>query len=122
MAKEDFGITVRFIPTFENPVSERLKTNVVARIRGAKLVTSTVGGGLTNTAGGVVGAANRGIGETISGITGGPGVNIGKTIANVGNGIEDGTQKLAKTTKNVGEWKRDHGLIMFRFFNPLQCA
>ena len=36
---------------------------------------------------------------------GGPGVQVGKGIADVGNGIEDGTQKLAKAAKNAGEWK-----------------
>lgn len=62
-------------------------------------------GGLTNTIGGVVGAASRGIGETVAGATGGPGVNVGKGIAGVGNGIEDGTQRLAKAAKDAGEWK-----------------
>ena len=60
---------------------------------------------MTNTVGGVVGAASRGIGETVAGATGGPGVQVGKGIADVGNGIEDGTKKLAKAAKNAGEWK-----------------
>jgi hypothetical protein len=60
---------------------------------------------LTNTVGGVVGAASRGVGETIAGATGGPGVSIGKGVADVGNGVEDGTQRLAKASKDAGEWK-----------------
>jgi hypothetical protein len=43
-------------------------------------------GGLTNTVGGVVGAAGRGLGETVSGATGGVGKDVGKGIAGVGNG------------------------------------
>ena len=51
-------------------------------------------GGLTNTVGGVVGAAGRGLGETVSGATGGVGKDVGKGIAGVGNGESVEQQKL----------------------------
>jgi hypothetical protein len=62
-------------------------------------------GGLTNTVGGVVGAAGRGLGETVAGATGGAGKDVGKGIAGVGQGVEDGAGSLAKGAKDAGEWK-----------------
>lgn len=62
-------------------------------------------GGLTNTVGGVLGAAGRGLGETVSGATGGAGKPVGEGVANVGDGVEDGASRVAKGTKDAGEWK-----------------
>lgn len=41
----------------------------------------------------------------MSGATGGAGKDVGKGISDVGNGVEDGTGRLAKGTKDAGEWK-----------------
>jgi hypothetical protein len=46
-----------------------------------------------------------GLGETVSGATGGAGKDVGKGIADVGDGIEDGSGRVAKGTKDAGEWK-----------------
>ena len=94
--------------------------------KAAKGVTSTVGntvwiplaqiiywhwftdfqvGGLTNTVGGIVGAAARGLGETVSGATGSAGKPVGDGVANVGDGVEDGSNRIAQGAKNAGEWK-----------------
>ena len=106
--------------------SHNMNNNETGVTKGAKGVTSTLGntvrlttdeeshriidapsqvGGLTNTVGGVVGAAGRGLGETVGSATGGAGKDVGKGIADVGNGLEDGAANVAKSAENAGEWK-----------------
>ena len=73
-----------------------------------KFVTSTVGntvGGVVNTVGGVAGAAGRGIGETIEGATGRAGRSVGVATADGATSLENGTHKVARGIKDVGQGK-----------------
>ena len=63
--------------------------------------------GVTNTVGGVVGAAGRGLGETVTGVTGKAGKPVGDGIKDVAEGIEGGAARVAKGVKNAGEG--EHG-------------
>ena len=60
---------------------------------------------MTNTVGGVVGAASRGVGETLTGVTGGAGRPVGDGVANLGNGVENGAASVAKGARDAGQWK-----------------
>lgn len=41
----------------------------------------------------------------MSGATGGAGKDVEKGLADVGDGVEDGAGRVAKGTKDTGEWK-----------------
>lgn len=59
--------------------------------------------GVTNTVGGVVGAAGRGLGETVNGVTGQAGKPVGDGIKDVADGVQGGAAKVASGVKNAGE-------------------
>lgn len=72
-------------------------------------VTSTVGngvGGLLGTVGGIVGATGRGLGETVTGVTGNAGKPIGDALSSLGNGVQDGTNRVTTGVENAGEGKK----------------
>ncbi|KAF2669917.1 hypothetical protein BT63DRAFT_224896 [Microthyrium microscopicum] len=91
----------------------------------AKGVTTAVGNtvsGLSNTVGGVVGmwpyycsftlysdvvigAVGRGLGETVTGVTGGVGQPVGNALESVGDGVQDGGARIAKGSRDAGQWK-----------------
>ena len=74
----------------------------------ATYVTSTLGNGVagvTNTVGGVVGAAGRGVGQTVEGVTGDLGKPIGNAVESLGNGLEGGAAQVAHGVKRAGEGK-----------------
>ncbi len=62
---------------------------------------------MTNTVGGVVGAAGRGVGETVNGVTGKVGKPVGDGIKDVAEGIEVGAASVAGGVKRAGEG--EHG-------------
>ncbi|KAI5247768.1 hypothetical protein E4T43_01745 [Aureobasidium subglaciale] len=67
---------------------------------GVTAVTSTLGngvGGLLGTVGGVTGAAARG---------GNAGKPVGDALASLGNGVEDGTNNIARGVESAGQGKK----------------
>ena len=75
----------------------------------ATAVTSTLGnlvGGLSNTAGGIVGATGRGLGQTVTGVTGNTGKPVGDALQSLGNGVQDGTSQVARGAENAGQGKK----------------
>lgn len=54
------------------------------------------------TVGQTAGTATRGLADTVHGTTG---QNVGKPLADVGDGVEGGTDRVSKTTKDAGQWK-----------------
>ncbi|KAI5203961.1 hypothetical protein E4T39_03927 [Aureobasidium subglaciale] len=76
---------------------------------GVTAVTSTLGngvGGLLGTVGGVTGAAARGVGHTVTGVTGNAGKPVGDALASLGNGVEDGTNNIARGVESAGQGKK----------------
>lgn len=61
-------------------------------------------GGITKTAGGLVGAAGRGVGETINSTTGTKAVGDG--LQGITGGIEDGANSVGKGVENAGQGKK----------------
>ena len=54
------------------------------------------------TVGQTAGTATRGLADTVHGTTG---QNVGKPLADIGDGVEGGTDRVSKTTKDAGQWK-----------------
>lgn len=76
----------------------------------ATFVTSTLGnaaGGVSKTAGGIVGAAGRGVGDTVTGVTGDMGKPVGDAVTSLGNGVEGGTKNVAEGVEDAGKGKKD---------------
>ncbi|PNS15983.1 Chitinase 1 [Sphaceloma murrayae] len=75
----------------------------------ATAATSTLGnlvGGVARTAGGTVGAVGRGLGDTITNTTGNTGKPLGDALNSLGNGVQDGTNSVAKGVENAGQGKK----------------
>lgn len=64
----------------------------------------TAVGGITRTAGNVVGAAGKGVGDTINNTTGTK--QVGDGLQSLTNGVDDGANRLGKGAENAGEWKK----------------
>ena len=61
-------------------------------------------GGITKTAGGLVGTAGRGVGETINNTTGTKAVGDG--LQGLTGGIENAGNSAGKGAENAGQWKK----------------
>lgn len=61
-------------------------------------------GGITKTAGGIVGTAGRGVGDTINNTTGTKAVGDG--LQSLTGGIEDAGNTAGKGAENAGQWKK----------------
>ncbi|KAK5127966.1 hypothetical protein LTR85_005083 [Meristemomyces frigidus] len=61
-------------------------------------------GGISKTAGGLVGSAGKGLGDTINNTTGTKAAGDG--LQSVTGGIEDAGNSAGKGAENAGQWKK----------------
>jgi hypothetical protein len=46
------------------------------------------------------------VGNTVTGVTGNTGKPLGDALASLGNGVEDGTNSIARGVENAGQGKK----------------
>lgn len=81
-----------------------MSTKLYMRISDTTSQLGTAVGGISRTAGGLVGTAGRGLGQTINNTTGTKAVGDG--LQGLTNGVEDGVANLARGVEDGSKGKK----------------